>query len=80
MSNNWASSLNAAMRHMARRDGLPLLDLETLHLQLPAAHLYMTDGLHPLDTLLVYISLNLVLNMYEQDTGRAVIEAPDVLA
>ena len=73
LNNNWVSTLNAAMRAVARRDGLPLLDLETLHLQLPAAHCYMIDGIHPLHTLLVSVSLNLVLNMYEQSTGRPVV-------
>ena len=70
------STLNAAMRHLAGRDGIPLLDLEVLNRQLPAAHLYQNDGIHPLDTLLVSVSLNLVLNMYEQSTGRAVV-APE---
>lgn len=47
LNNNLVSTLNAAMRRIAQRDGLPLLDLETLHLQLPAAHCYMNDGIPP---------------------------------
>ncbi len=73
LNNTWVSTLNAAMRAIAERDGLPLLDLEALHLQMPAAHCYMTDGIHPRDTLLGSVTLNLILNMYEQSTGRAVV-------
>ena len=38
--NNWIAALNTALRHMAAADGLPVVDLEALSLQLPAAYLY----------------------------------------
>jgi len=38
--NNWIAALNTALRHMAAEDGLPVIDLEALALQLPAAYLY----------------------------------------
>ena len=69
MMNNWVGTLNAALRHLARQDGVPLVDLETLHLQLPAAHCYTPDGTHPHGGMLVSVCMNLVLNMYERDTG-----------
>jgi len=70
LRNNWVATLNAAMRHVAARDGIPLVELETLHLQLPAAHLYNSDGFHPQPNLLITVCVNLLLNMYEQATGR----------
>ena len=73
LRNTWVSTLNAAMRHMARRDDIPLVDLETLHLQLPAAHLYKEDGLHPRPNLLITVCMNLLLNIYEQSTGRSLL-------
>ena len=73
--NNFYSTLNAAMRHVARQDSIPLVDLERLHLQLPTAHCYNSDGVHPLGVLLVSVYLNLVLNLYERDVGSSLLEA-----
>ena len=61
---------------MAWQDSLPLFDLETLHLQLPAAHCYVADGVHPHGALLVTVYLNLVLNMYDQ--GSSIIGSGEV--
>ena len=68
LRNNWIATLNAALRALAKRNNIPLVDLETLHLQLPAAHLYKADGFHPQEELLVQVCMNLLLNMYEQIT------------
>ena len=73
LRNKWVSTLNAAMRHMAKRDNVPLIDLERLHMQLPAAHCYRFDGFHPHGELLVTVTLNLLLNMYEQSTGSSLL-------
>ena len=73
LRNTWVATLNAAMRHIARRDNLPLVDLETLHLQLPVEHVYRVDGFHPRSNLLIQVCLNLLLNMYEQSTGSSVL-------
>ena len=74
LRNTWVATLNAAMRHIARRDNIPLVDLETLHLQLPAQHLYRPDGFHPQPSLLITVCMNLLLNMYEQSTGSNLLE------
>ncbi len=67
--NNWVATLNAALRHFARQDAIPMVDLEAIHLQLPAAHCFTHDGTHPHGEMLVAVCLNLVLNLYERDTG-----------
>ena len=71
--NNWIGTLNAALRHVAKRDNIPLVDLETLLLQLPAAHCYSVDGIHPHGKLLATVFMNLVLNIYEQDASSSVV-------
>ena len=38
--NNWIAVVNAALRHMAAKHGNPVIDLEALAQQLPAAYLY----------------------------------------
>ena len=73
LRNACVSTLNGAMRHIARRDNLPLVDLETLHLQLPVEHVYRVDGFHPRSNLLIQVCMNLLLNMYEQSTGSSVL-------
>ncbi len=73
LRNTWVATLNAAMRHLARRENIPLVDLETLHLQLPAQHLYKADGFHPQPSLLITVCVNLLLNMYEQSTGTSLL-------
>ena len=69
LRNNWVATLNAALRHLAMRDDIALIDLETLHIQLPAAHCFKQDGFHPQNELLVTVCMNLLLNMYEQASG-----------
>ncbi len=74
LRNNWVATLNSALRHLAARDGVPLLDVEALHLQLPAAHCHKPDGFHPQAELLVHVAVNLLLNMYEQATGSSLLD------
>ena len=45
--NNYIAAVNHALRHVAAREGLPLLDYEDVTLQLPAAHAHARDGFHP---------------------------------
>ena len=47
LRNNWIATLNAALRALATREDIPLIDVEALHLQLPAAHCHKPDGFHP---------------------------------
>ena len=68
LRNGWIATFNAALRFLAERDDIPLIDLETLHLQLPAAHCLISDGIHPQPELLVAVCMNLLLNIYEQST------------
>jgi hypothetical protein len=62
--NNYMATLNAALRHVAASDSMALLDFEAVALQLPAAHLYMDDGLHPQVLLTAKVLMNLLLNEY----------------
>ena len=45
--NNYIAAVNAALRHASRQMGLPVIDYEPIAMQLPEAHLHVTDGLHP---------------------------------
>ena len=45
--NSHIAAVNAALRHVAARESLPLLDLERIMMQLPAAHVHARDGFHP---------------------------------
>ena len=73
LRNSWIATFNAALRGLADREGIPLVDLETLHLQLPAAHSFQHDRLHPQGEVLVRVCMNLLLNMYEQSTGSKLL-------
>ena len=75
MYNNWVGTLNAALRHMAEQDNIPLVEVETLMLQLPAAHCYTSDGIHPHGNLLAMTLMNVLLNEYERDAGSRGLEA-----
>ena len=69
--NNYMATVNAALRHVAASDGLVLIDLEAVAVQLPAAHLYLDDGMHPRGGL-TRVAMNLLLNEYEHHHGTAV--------
>ena len=73
LRNNWVATFNAALRFLADRDDIPLIDLETLHLQLPAAHCHKRDGFHPQHELLVAVCMNLLLSIYELSTGSKLL-------
>ena len=45
------ATVNAALRYVAARESLILLDYEQTMSQLPAAHLHARDGFHPQVTL-----------------------------
>ena len=69
--NNYIATMNAALRYVAATDGLVLIDLEAIAVQLPAAHLYLDDGMHPRGGL-TRVTMNLLLNEYERHSGTAV--------
>ena len=69
--NNYIATLNAALRHVAASDGFALIDFESIALQLPAAHLYMDDGMHPIGGLTSRVTMNLLLNEYDRHSGGA---------
>ena len=61
---------------MARRDNIPLLDVENLLLQLPAAHGYKSqDGIHPIPEMMAKVCINLLLNMYIWDVKSSILES-----
>ena len=62
--NNYIASVNAALRHAAKRLSLTVIDFEVLALQLPQHHLHTHDGMHPHGKLLATVVMNLLLNEY----------------
>ena len=46
--NNYIAAVNGALRFVAARQSLPIIDYERIMLQLPTAHLHSADGFHPL--------------------------------
>jgi len=45
--NNYIGAVNAALRHVATREALSVVDYEGMMLQLPTAHAHARDGFHP---------------------------------
>jgi len=45
--NNYIAAVNGALRHVAAREALPVVDYEGMMLQLPTAHAHSRDGFHP---------------------------------
>jgi hypothetical protein len=72
--NNYIVTLNAALRHVAASDGLALIDFATIAQQLPAAHLWIRDGMHPHPKLSSIVVMNLLLNEYERRTGSTAVK------
>ena len=73
LRSNWFATLDAALRYVAKRENIPLIDLEAIHLQLPAAHVYQWDGTHPLGEVLIAVCVNLLLNMHEQSLSSGLL-------
>jgi hypothetical protein len=71
--NNYITTLNAAVRHVAESERMTLIDFEAIALQLPTAHLYTSDGTHPIGDLSAAVIMNLLLNEYDSRSGSAVI-------
>ena len=67
--NNYIVALNAALQHIAAADGLALIDWAKFAQQLPSAHLWIRDGMHPHPKLSTVVVMNLLLNEYERRTG-----------
>ena len=45
--NNYIAAVNGALRHVAAREALPVIDYEDIMLQLPTAYVHSGDGFHP---------------------------------
>ena len=45
--NNYIAAVNGALRHVAAREALPVVDYEGMMLQLPTSHAHASDGFHP---------------------------------
>ena len=71
--NNYITTLNAALRHVAASEGMALIDFEQIALQLPTAHLYGNDGTHPIGELSAGVIMNLLLNEFDSRSSGAAL-------
>ena len=69
--NNHLAVVNAALRHASREMALPVIDYESISMQLPDMHLHVRDGLHPQDKLLGTVFMDLLLNEYAAAQQRS---------
>ena len=72
--NNYMATLNAALRHVAASDGIPLVDFEALALQLPAAHCIWATGCTRRAArggLMSKVTMDLMLNDYDRHSSGA---------
>ena len=65
----YMTTMNMALRYVATSEDLVLIDWEAIALMLPAAHLYVGDGTHPIGDLSAIVIMNLLLNEYERHSG-----------
>ena len=62
-ANEYISQMNHAVRFVASRAGLDVIDYEPLGAQLSVDEMFRYDGFHPIDSLSA-LMLNLILNDY----------------